>query len=292
MNFKRLGWIVLLSLISAPSAFAQTYPHGDGKLKLYNYHLNEFAEIEFRKNGVLDPEAKRKIDRLLRSRDNEEIIPIDPNLLDLIDFIQDHFKADTVEVISGYRRKEFNEQLLKNGHAVSPVSQHTQGKAIDIHLDEIREETLRDFLLSLKLGGVGYYGPLDFVHVDTGPFRRWEEPLKGRKLIGVLNPDAPAQLTSDQNDYLPQQSPRLGWNFQQGKSLKDLEGLHLERFWHGQWIACTAKIPTEDHFTLSKAEIRCAEKGTPPLFGKYRFVFHFKGEEASLSSNEFYLKRE
>jgi uncharacterized protein YcbK (DUF882 family) len=32
---------------------------------------------------------------------------------------------------------------------------------------------LRDVALALQRGGVGHYGDSDFVHVDTGPVRRW-----------------------------------------------------------------------------------------------------------------------
>jgi uncharacterized protein YcbK (DUF882 family) len=292
VNLKFKTTTLFFLLILALPLQAQEFPHGDGKLRLYNYHLDEWAEIQFRDHGKLIPEGVDQINHLLRSRDNATIINMDPKLLDLVDFLQDHFGADTVEVISGFRSKELNQGLLNTGHNVSPVSFHTQGKAMDIHLDEIREETLRDFALSLRLGGVGYYGPLDFVHVDTGPVRHWEEPLGARKLVGVLDPKSPFQLTSNKNDYLPGDQPHLVWSLQGNAAMNQVEGLQVERFWRGKWIPCHAYLYHEKDFTLNPSSIQCKNPDPLPPYGKYRLTFHLIASENLLSSNEFYLKKE
>jgi len=284
--------LLFVFLLLPLSLLAQDPLQGDGKIRLYNYHLDEFAEVKFREGGKVLPEALEKIYRLLRSRDNSSTTVVEVKLLDLIDSLQDRFGADTIEIISGYRTKEFNETLLKGGHKVSPVSLHTQGKALDIHIDEIREETLRDHLISLSFGGVGYYGPLDFVHVDTGPPRRWQEPMGTRKRIGVLDPKSPAQLTSDRNDYLPGENPRLAWSFEGGTSLNQIDDLQLERFRRGKWYPCRALLHHDKGFSLRADSIQCERPEPLGLYGKYRLTFHLKGLEPLLSSNEFYLKKE
>lgn len=265
-------------------------PHGDGKLHLYNYHLDEFLEITFRKNGILDEKAVEQVNQLLRSRDNSEVIKINPQLLDWMDFIQDHYGADTLEIISGYRRKEFNDELLKEGHTVSPVSLHTQGNAIDIHIDEIREESLRDFLLSLQLGGVGYYAQLDFVHMDAGPVRRWGENSNKRKLVGVLDPQNSTQLTSDKNDYLPKEIPQ--WKWSETADFSKIKDMHLEHFWRGKWENCSPPLKIQKSFSFPMDQIHCEKSGPEKKFGKYRVIFTMDGNEKELSSNEFYLKKE
>ncbi len=295
--FKKTGleFICLLLLLIPFKIFGHSTPpekiRGDGKIQLYNYHLNEWKEIGFRKNEKLIPEGIEKINHLLRSRDESGAHAIDISLIDLLDFIQDHFQVDTVEIISGYRSKIFNEDLFKRGHRVSPASLHIQGMAMDIHLDEIREETLKNFLITLKAGGVGFYPDLDFVHIDKGPFRYWAESQKPRKLIGVLNPEALAQLTSNQNEYLPNTFPRFSWSFKEGASLKQIQNLQLQRFWRGEWIACNAKIPFEKQFILHPASIQCPKEITR-IDGKYRLTFKMEESDELLSSNEFYLKRE
>ncbi len=265
---------------------------GDGKLRIYNYHLDEFDEIEFRQGGKLNPEAMEKIRQIFRSRDNHAVIPIDIKLVDLLDHLQDYFEADTIEVISGYRRKEFNESLLKSGHKVSPKSLHVQGRAVDIHIDEIREETLQAYLISLKLGGVGYYGPLDFIHVDTGPFRRWSENKNlSRKLIGVVRPDAPAQLTSDKNEYLPDESLSFTWNFKPGYEKSSIEKIQLEHFWRGQWRHCATELTPKNSTLLPNSSLLCPIDKVKRSYGKYRWTFYLKGDPEKVSSNEFYLKK-
>ena len=147
-------------------------------------------------------------------------------------------------------------------------------------------------MLRLKLGGVGYYGPLDFVHMDTGPARLWEEPLGARKLIGVLDPKGPAQLTSDKNDYLPPETPQLNWTLTETSSLSEIENLQLERFWRGKWYPCRSYLFHEKSFPLKTSSIECKDPMPLPPYGKYRLTFHLKGSQTPLSSNEFYLKRE
>lgn len=259
------------------------------ELKVFLAFLEGIRVITFLVE-VVGPQLKE--DALLRSRDNSEQAPIDPRLLDLIDHLQDHFQADAVEIISGYRRKEFNENLLKNGHSVSPVSLHTKGQALDIHIDEIREETLRDYLLGLRLGGVGYYGPLDFVHIDVGPVRRWGEGVAApRKLVGVLKPEAPVQLTSDKNDYLPGETLLFTWSGDAAQ-IDRVTGLRLEHFHRGRWLACPSSAGTSKTFRLPTTNLRCAAEDRAAALGKFRWIFQLPDLPEPLSSNEFYLKKE
>ncbi|MBL7685831.1 MAG: YcbK family protein [Deltaproteobacteria bacterium] len=286
MNKIFLYTLFLLLIISPYSMTSAA--NGDGWIRLYNYHLNELKEIQFKKNGKLIEEAYQSINEFLRSRDNSEATLIDPLLLDRIDFLQDHFQVDTIEIISGYRRKEFNNELLKNGHKVSPVSLHTQGKAMDIHIDEISEETLKDFIKAQQWGGLGYYGPLDFVHLDTGPVRYWEEPLKARKLIGVLKPEGALQLTSSQNDYFKNEKISLKWSV----SKPSYPPIKIERYFRGQWKNCGEIKPKTESWELTLNDIQCSEKEIQNRFGKYRLVFILENTQEINSSNEFYLKKE
>jgi hypothetical protein len=201
--------------------------------------------------------------------------------------------VDTVEIISAYRRKELNEALLKEGHQVSPGSLHMKGQAVDFHMDEIREETLRDYLTGLGLGGVGYYGPLDFIHVDTGPVRSWggSEPF-AQKLIGIVQADSPVQLTSDKNDYLPDEKLYFTWQFKKGYRAKKISDIELEHFWRGKWIPCPGQATPENQSILPTSSLFCPSESEKTGYGKYRWIFRVKGEAQPLSSNEFYLKKE
>jgi uncharacterized protein YcbK (DUF882 family) len=285
--------LILFSTLFLGAAPEPVYPRGDGKIRLYTYYLGEVEEITFRQGGKISKEALAKVNQMLRSREGGETASIDPRLLDLLDHLQDHFGVDTIEIISGFRSSEFNNELYAAGRQVSQKSLHTQGRAIDFHIDEIKEETLRDYLQQLKLGGVGYYGPLDFIHIDTGPYRTWggSEQFE-RKLIGILDAEAPVQLTSDKNDYLPGDALYFTWKFEKDENLKNVESVRLEHFWRGEWVPCSAmKIP-EKKSTLPISDLNCPVGNNESPFGKYRWIFKLKDRNQLLSSNEFYLKKQ
>ena len=298
LNFKRFfrcgayGALLVFSSLLLGAAKEPAYPQGDGKIRLYTYYLGEIEEITFRQGGKISPQALEKVNEMLRSREGGETASVDPRLLDLLDHLQDHFGVDTVEIISGFRSNEFNQELYDNGHQVSQKSYHTQGRAIDFHMDEIKEETLRDYLQELKLGGVGYYGPLDFIHIDTGPYRTWggSEQFE-RKLIGILDAEAPVQLTSDKNDYLPGDALYFTWKFEKDEKPKNVESVRLEHFWRGEWVPCSAmKIP-EKNSILPISDLKCPVGNNESPYGKYRWIFKLKDKNELLSSNEFYLKK-
>lgn len=288
-----LSAIVLIHLIFPPALHAKAYPRGNGTLRLYSYYLKENIEIQIRKNGRLNQKALARAQHFFRSRDNEESAPIDTRLLDLLDHLQDYYQVDTIEIISGYRRPAFNQQLLNGGHNVSPRSLHMKGKAVDFHIDEIKEETIRDYLIGLGLGGVGYYGPLDFIHIDTGPAKSWGGTDKfARKLIGILAEGAPVQLTSDKNDYLPSDSLFFEWKFSKGYGPKTVKAVRLEHFWRGEWVPCPSREIPQKESLLPISDLNCPVGYDDSRFGKYRWIFKLKDSEKLLSSNEFYLKKQ
>jgi len=47
------------------------------------------------------------------------------------------------------------------------------GTAMDLRLEDIPVEELRNAALSMQRGGVGFYKQSNFVHIDTGRVRRW-----------------------------------------------------------------------------------------------------------------------
>lgn len=83
------------------------------------------------------------------------------------------FRESVIEVVSGFRHPKFNEMLRKKGRNVARRSRHTTGQAVDFRLPGIEVETLREYLLSLKFGGVGIYTGSGFLHLDSGPVRTW-----------------------------------------------------------------------------------------------------------------------
>jgi uncharacterized protein YcbK (DUF882 family) len=82
--------------------------------------------------------------------------------------------SSVIEVLCGYRTKETNDELRESGTTnAAEHSEHIAADALDIRVPGVPAAQLRNAALSLGAGGVGYYPRGQFVHVDTGPVRKW-----------------------------------------------------------------------------------------------------------------------
>lgn len=241
---------------------AQASGGGDGKIAFYVYHLKERAEV-----GLDD---RAKIQTLFRSRDSSVTHPIHPSLVRLLNQIEDHFGVRQVEIISGYRSRAFNRELKETGHHVANESLHTKGMAADIHLDEITEEALRDYAISLKAGGVGFYPSLNMVHVDVGPVRAWGEDAPRKKWVGEKNESVPVTITVSPDRLFSKDLSALELTIKPDRSCAP--ELSLEFFDRDVW--------------------KEMKKNEELPFGKYRYEAKFcSSKGGSQYSNEFYLKK-
>jgi len=166
--------LLILFTLSLGSAGASVPYAGDGYISLYNVHLNEEVNVQYRfRNGQYNDMALEQINHTFRCRLTKEIHEIPAELIELLDEIQDHFQASQLKVVSGYRSPTLNSSLRRSGRKVAKYSYHMHGKAMDIQIPGISTYELRQFALSLGKGGVGYYPGRQFVHVDVGPVRQW-----------------------------------------------------------------------------------------------------------------------
>jgi len=77
-----------------------------------------------------------------------------------------------VDITSGYRTKKTNEKLRRNSYNVAKNSMHLVGRAIDFRIRNRSISTLEKAAEKLTPGGLGIYS--GFIHIDTGPYRRWK----------------------------------------------------------------------------------------------------------------------
>ena len=144
------------------------------QLSFYHTHTNERLDIVYFENGEYVDSALEEINLYLGDFRTGDTTVMDPGLLDLIYDIRETVGSHgTYEVISAYRSPETNEMLRATGGGVARNSQHLLGTAIDVRLEDIPIEVLRDAALAMQRGGVGYYKQSDFVHIDTGRVRHW-----------------------------------------------------------------------------------------------------------------------
>lgn len=137
------------------------------KLILYNTHTSEWFKDIFWENGHYIPEQLEALNYFLRDPSNGKTTIIEPRLLNLMNSIQKTVnEKKPFEIISGYRSKEFNDQLRKKGKGVAQNSKHIEGKAVDIRMSGVQLIKLRDAAKKQRAGGVGFYPKSNFIHID------------------------------------------------------------------------------------------------------------------------------
>jgi uncharacterized protein YcbK (DUF882 family) len=147
---------------------------GERVLRFHNIHTGERLSRVYWENGQYLAGPLREINHLLRDWRTDEMTHIDPKVLDLLAEL--HGLMDTskpFDVISGYRSPKTNAKLRADGRGVAKKSFHMRGMAVDVSLPGRDLRGLRKAAISLKRGGVGYYGKSGFIHVDTGRVRYW-----------------------------------------------------------------------------------------------------------------------
>jgi uncharacterized protein YcbK (DUF882 family) len=159
---------------------ARFYFSGDGVLDLYSTHSDEQLTLRYRDaQGRYDPAALARITQFFRSRSDGRSGPISLRLIELIDYVQDHYRPRRLALVSGYRSPAFNQALRESGHRVAQASLHTEGMAADVQPTGLNLRRLWLQLRALRAGGVGLYQSEGFIHLDTGAPRFWEAATSG-----------------------------------------------------------------------------------------------------------------
>ena len=165
------------SRVQAATASATSARAPERALSFFNTHTGERLKTTYCTGGSYRPDALRDLNFILRDFRANEIKPIDPRVFDLLHELGGTLETDQpFHIISGYRSPHTNALLRERGGAVTGVASHSLhmvGQAIDIRVPGVKLENLRNAAKSLKIGGVGFYPDLNFVHVDVGRVRYW-----------------------------------------------------------------------------------------------------------------------
>ncbi len=165
-------------LITPSLTFAQSSFINDSiaykRLNLYNVNTKETLQTTFFSDGQYLPDALSRIDTIMGDRRSGEITNMDRRLIDALHTIHTLAgSSNPIKIICGYRSERTNATLTHTKRGVAKKSYHTLGQAVDISIDGVPLERIRQIAQSLKIGGVGYYPASGFVHIDVGPLRSW-----------------------------------------------------------------------------------------------------------------------
>ncbi|MDJ0514243.1 MAG: DUF882 domain-containing protein [Methyloceanibacter sp.] len=191
-----LGVIGLIGQTSVSSAEDRT-------LSFYNVNTKESTSVTYKRNGEWDDEGVKKLNWVMRDWRADEEIEIDRELIDLVWTLHKRLGSkEPIHLISAYRSKKTNDMLRRTRGGQARRSQHTLGKAADIHFPDVPVSKLRGSALIQEIGGVGYYprSGIPFVHVDVGRVRTW--PRMPRLELAALFPEG-------KTGYLPRDGRRI-----------------------------------------------------------------------------------
>lgn len=143
------------------------------RLLLAHVGGERFEGIYWR-DGAHDPEALAAIAWLFRDREEELAGPLDPALLDTLWLLDRRVPGRGFELASAYRTARTQATLAARWGRAATDSLHVQGQAVDVRRPGLHALGLVGAAWQLGRGGVGLYrGASPFVHLDTGPRRRW-----------------------------------------------------------------------------------------------------------------------
>jgi uncharacterized protein YcbK (DUF882 family) len=130
-----------------------------------------------------DPAALAELSAVLADSRTGAAHPFDPRVLDILWEVgrRAGVRGEFV-VLSGFRTPETNAAVCGAGD-----SQHLRAGALDVCAPSRRLAELGEAALGLARGGVGVYARRGFVHLDSGPVRRWGDLPGGS--TGPLAPE-------------------------------------------------------------------------------------------------------
>ena len=171
-KFLAFSMFAAAAIVARPS-LVQAHA-GERTLSLLNMHTGESVKTVYWADGTFVDDGLGEISHLLRDYRTDDVIPIDPRLVDLLYRLRRKVGVQRpFHVVSGYRSPVTNAILRKNNKGVAKYSYHMSGMAVDTYLPKVELRTLQRAALSLGAGGVGYYPKTGFVHIDSGRVRSW-----------------------------------------------------------------------------------------------------------------------
>ena len=118
---------------------------------------------------AVDPVALAEISAVLADSRTGAVHAFDPSVLDILwETGQRAGIRGEFMVVSGFRSAETNAAVCGAGN-----SQHLRAGALDVCVPTAQLAGFSDSALGLRRGGVGVYASKGFVHLDSGPVRRW-----------------------------------------------------------------------------------------------------------------------
>jgi uncharacterized protein YcbK (DUF882 family) len=153
-----LGGVALGAALLPTPSFATLSTPRPRILTLNNLHTGESIKAEFFDGRGYIQDELAKLNHFFRDFRANKIKAIDPLLFDQLFRLQGLLGTrKPVQLVSGYRSLDTNNELRAHSRGVAKKSYHTKGQAMDFHIEGVSLANVRKAALSMRAGGVGYY---------------------------------------------------------------------------------------------------------------------------------------
>ncbi len=204
MTGRALGILAVLTVATQLGGCATAPPLESARLDgeprsvvLQHPASGETASVTYWRPGDgYDPAAMREIAVLFRDRRSDEVIPVDPALVDMLVELRQRVGAPAespIRITSGYRSSATNASLARTNPNVAENSYHMRGQAADFSIAGIPPARLAEEAAAMQRGGYAMYAHTGHVHVDTGPFRTWTPKTGEPRAPQILEAQARAR---------------------------------------------------------------------------------------------------
>lgn len=160
----------------SPSILANGFWSKPRELWIVRPQTGEEMRTTYWTDQGLEWDGYVKLCRVLRDPHEGSTVTMDVAVLDVlrgvVGYQEEQGRREPIIVTNGYTTVSTNERLQIT-HGAAKGSRHKEGKAIDCHSSVVDELTLARLAVHFGAGGVGLYPERRFVHIDSGPVRRW-----------------------------------------------------------------------------------------------------------------------
>ena len=109
-------------------------------------------------HGDAQPDVLKQFSHFVRCWRTGREKSMHPRTVEIVMLVAEHFKAERIDVVSGYRARPYG----------APHSKHFLGRAMDIHVPGVKAKVVAAWVWqNFRHVGVGYYPKQEFVHVDS-----------------------------------------------------------------------------------------------------------------------------
>ncbi len=141
-----------------------------GGVYLYHRHTGETYFLDFSK--IETARCQTEMNRFLRDHYSGAVAKMDKRLSYYLRDVAVNLGADRIDIVSGYRTRNTNINVLKNSSAGR--SQHCLARAMDIAVKGVSAKKIYRAAEKAGCDGIGLYADKNYVHVDCrGHAARW-----------------------------------------------------------------------------------------------------------------------